>query len=235
MEITTAGDSALILRVCEDAEAASESCGSVIFGACERLRAARIPGVVEIAPAYASVGIFYDPLRLAAGDGDAVEQLSARILSVVAGRRAAKPSGKSRKIKIPVCCERDFARDLDEGAAHAGITMDAFISRYCAVEYRVRCVGFTPGFPYLTGLPPELTIPRRAAPRQAVPAGSVAIGGAQTGIYPAASPGGWNVIGRTPLPLFSVGREEPSLLRAGDRVRFVRISSAQFEQWNDEH
>jgi inhibitor of KinA len=94
----------------------------------------------------------------------------------------------------------------------------------------VNCVGFTPGFPYLSGLPLELTSPRRASPRKEIPAGAVAIGGTQTGIYPRKSPGGWNIIGRTPLSLFEVKRETPSLLQAGDRVRFRRISREEFER-----
>jgi inhibitor of KinA len=93
-------------------------------------------------------------------------------------------------------------------------------------------VGFTPGFPYLSGLPAELATPRRASPRKEIPAGSVAIGGTQTGVYPRKSPGGWNVIGRTPLRLFDVRREPPAMLRAGDRVRFREISREEFDSFS---
>jgi len=97
------------------------------------------------------------------------------------------------------------------------------IARHAAAEYRVAFIGFLPGFPYLMGLDPALHVPRRATPRTRVPAGSVAIGGAQTGIYPVASPGGWHVIGRTAIRLFDPAAAQPSLLRAGDRVRFVPV------------
>jgi inhibitor of KinA len=97
-------------------------------------------------------------------------------------------------------------------------------------HYRVNCLGFTPGFPYLSGLPPALRTPRRPVPRKQVPAGSVGIGGSQTGIYPMTSPGGWNIIGRTPIRLFNPQKNPPALLCAGDSVRFRPITLDEFEQ-----
>lgn len=134
-----------------------------------------------------------------------------------------------RFVEIPVCYDGEFGPDLADVARHTGLSVEEVIARHSAVEYRVHCLGFAPGFPYLGGLPPELATPRRATPRQGVPAGSVAIGGAQTGIYPQSSPGGWNVIGRTPLRLFDADREPPALLKAGDRVRFRPITRGEFE------
>ncbi len=233
MTMTTAGDSALILRVCEDSEVSSKACAAAVLGVYERLRMAEIPGVIELAPAYASVGIFYDPLLLGADSSDPIARLTGQILSAVRGRNAGKRFGKIREVKIPVCYDRAYAPDLDDVSAQTRLTAKELISRHSSAEYLVRCVGFTPGFPYLTGLPTELALPRRATPRKEVPAGSVAIGGAQTGIYPSVSPGGWNLIGRTPLRLFSIERAEPSLLRAGDRVRFVKITAEQFEGWKE--
>jgi inhibitor of KinA len=104
------------------------------------------------------------------------------------------------------------------------------VQRHSSAMYRVTSVGFTPGFPYLSGLPAALATPRRSSPRKEIPAGAVGIGGTQTGIYPRKSPGGWNIIGRTPLSLFEVKREPPALLRAGDRVRFRRITREEFEK-----
>ena len=106
------------------------------------------------------------------------------------------------------------------------------IRRHSSAAYRVNCVGFIAGFPFMSGLPPELATPRRAAPRKEVPAGSVGIGGAQTGIYPRTSPGGWNLIGRTPLRLFDVQRDPPTILQAGDRVRFRQISREEFDAFS---
>ncbi|HEV3410347.1 MAG TPA: 5-oxoprolinase subunit PxpB [Chthoniobacterales bacterium] len=135
----------------------------------------------------------------------------------------------AREVAIPVCYEREFALDLDAVARHTGLSPDEVVQRHSAARYVVGCVGFTPGFPYLSGLPPELATPRRTAPRTQVPAGSVGIGGAQSGIYPQVSPGGWNIIGRTPLRLFDLAQNPPALLQAGNRVRFRAISRAEFD------
>jgi inhibitor of KinA len=136
-------------------------------------------------------------------------------------------------IEIPVCYIGDLAPDLEEVARHSRLAPGEVIQRHSAPEYRVQCIGFTPGFPFLSGLPPELSTPRRASPRSKVSAGSVAIGGAQTGIYPLQSPGGWNIIGRTPLALFDVRRDPPVFLQAGDRVRLRPISHEEFENWKE--
>ena len=132
---------------------------------------------------------------------------------------------------MPVCYDPQFALDLETVAQHCDLSPNEIVERHAAARYQVRCVGFIPGFPYLSGLPSTLATPRRATPRTAVPAGSVAIGGGQTGIYPLVSPGGWNIIGRTPLRLFDVEREPAVLLAAGDRVRFVAITPEEFAQW----
>ena len=132
-------------------------------------------------------------------------------------------------MEIPVCFDQEFAVDLEQVAANAQLSANEVVDLYCSAEYRVACVGFTPGFPYLIGLPKKLATPRRASPRKEIPAGSVAIGGEQTGIYPMRSPGGWNVIGRTSLPLFDPVKNPPALLQAGDRVRFHAIGRDEFE------
>jgi KipI family sensor histidine kinase inhibitor len=129
-------------------------------------------------------------------------------------------------VEIPVCYGGDFGPDLDALASHAKLTAADVIARHTAATYTVAMLGFAPGFPYLFGLDPALEMPRRASPRTRVPAGSVAIGGAQTGIYPSELPGGWQLIGRTPLALFDAQRDPPSLLMPGDRVRFVAIDAA---------
>src|SRR5262249_10853589 len=131
----------------------------------------------------------------------------------------------------PVCYDSDFAPDLQAVANHCRLSPNDLIACHSSGRYQVRCVGFTPGFPYLNGLPKQLAMPRRATPRTRVPAGSVAIGGRQTGIYPLSSPGGWNLIGRTPLQIFDARRESPALLRIGDNVTFKVISAKEFAQW----
>jgi inhibitor of KinA len=132
-------------------------------------------------------------------------------------------------VEIPVCYDPEFALDVDDVARRASISPSEVIRLHSSAEYRVACIGFVPGFPFLAGLPKKLATPRRDVPRKQIPPGSVGIGGAQTGIYPLRSPGGWNLIGRTPLRLFDSRKNPPVLLRAGDRVHFRMITRDEFE------
>src|SRR5262249_44702012 len=131
-----------------------------------------------------------------------------------------------KKIDIPVCYEAEHAPDLESIARAHDLSVDDAIKIHSSASYGVSFLGFTPGFPYLTGLPEILATPRLSTPRKRVPAGSVAIGGAQAGIYPFATPGGWRIVGRTPLVLFDLERELPALLSPGDLVRFVPITAS---------
>jgi KipI family sensor histidine kinase inhibitor len=180
------------------------------------IEAARLPGVREIVPAFAAVTVFFDP---AAADADALREQLARLAMKQTFRPSALPP--SRLLSIPVTYD---GPDLDEVASRTGLSRDEVIRRHTAPEYRVYLLGFAPGFAYLGDLDPSLVLPRKAAPRTRVPAGSVAIAGAQTGVYPLATPGGWHLIGTTPLAMFDPAREPAVLLRVGDRVRFEKIS-----------
>jgi inhibitor of KinA len=222
MRIEPLGDSALLVRVVERFN--EEESLDAVMRATQQLKLAQIPGVIELAPAYTTIGVFLDPAR----SGD-FEELRTRIERALSGDLELAPARGSVPIEVPVCYENEFAPDLDEVAWHAGLSPEEVVRRHSGAIYRVNCVGFTPGFPYLTGLPPELATPRRASPRKDVPAGAVAIGGTQTGIYPRKSPGGWNIIGRTRLRLFDVERNPPALFQTGDRVRFRQISREEFE------
>jgi len=133
-------------------------------------------------------------------------------------------------IEIPVCYDGEFAPDLSDVARSAECSEDQVIQLHVAADYVVQLIGFAPGFPYLAGLPKRLHCPRRAAPRMTVPAGSVAIGGSHTGIYPTAGPGGWNVIGRTPVPMFDPESDRPCRCNPGDSVRFRRVTLQEFQQ-----
>jgi KipI family sensor histidine kinase inhibitor len=225
MRIEPLGDSALLVRMTNRFD--PETSLNAVLTAARQLEAAAIPGVIELAPAYTTIGVFFDPARTGGFD-----QLAAAIeRALQASPELAHPrAGEDTVIEVPVCFENEFAPDLGAVAQHAGLLSGEVIRRYLDATYRVTCVGFTPGFPYLSGLPPELATPRRATPRQEVPAGAVAIGGTQTGVYPRKSPGGWNIIGRTPLRLFDVERESPAVFHAGDQVRFRQISRNEFEQ-----
>ena len=139
-----------------------------------------------------------------------------------------------RQIQIPVCYEEEFGIDLSKVVDYTGLSAREVISLHTSPSYTVFAIGFLPGFPYLGGLPPELAVPRRSKPRLLVPKGAVGIGGTQTGIYPIESPGGWNLIGRTPLDLYDPNRPHPFLLQAGDQLTFDPISSQQFYEMKEQ-
>jgi len=239
MEIIPLGDSALIVRVRERFDDAPEQTLDKVLCALRHLQSAAIPGVIELAPAYTSVAVFFDPIAVAkatATPGDGFDRFVERIRAAVAAgadrrrhRRAASP--RVRLVKIPVCYDPEFGLDIDDVARHANMSPTEVVRLHSEAEYRVACIGFVPGFPFLAGLPKKLATPRRDVPRKEIPPGSVGIGGAQTGIYPLRSPGGWNLIGRTPLRLFDPGKNPPTLLRAGDRVRFRVITREEFESF----
>jgi KipI family sensor histidine kinase inhibitor len=154
--------------------------------------------------------------------------ISARLRTIVDPIKTAEHVVDADVVEIPVCYGGEFGPDLDAVAAHASISVDEVIDRHLRANYDVAMLGFMPGFPYLRGLDATLHTPRLATPRTRVPAGSVAIGGAQTGIYPRELPGGWRIIGRTPLVLFDPARDVPALLWPGQKVRFVRLSPDDF-------
>lgn len=176
-------------------------------------RLGEIPEVVEAIPGMNNITVVLrNPHSLAL---DAIERLQRWWEE----SEALEP--ESRNIDIPVVYGTAAGPDLGEVARHAGLTEKQVVELHASVDYVVWFLGFQPGFPYLGGLPEQLATPRRDEPRLLVPAGSVGIGGAQTGIYPLATPGGWQLIGHTPLPLFDPHRDEPVLLRPGDTVRFI--------------
>jgi KipI family sensor histidine kinase inhibitor len=173
--------------------------------------------VEEIVPAYASLSVFFDPRRADA------EQLRERLAALAAEPLPTlRPSDlpTARLITIPV---RYDGPDLEEVAARTGLTRAEVIHRHTSRDYRVYLLGFAPGFGYLGDLDPSLVLPRRREPRTRVAAGSVAIAGAQTAVYPLATPGGWHLLGSTALSMFDPGRDPPALLRPGDRVRFEAL------------
>lgn len=183
--------------------------------------AGRLPGLIETMPTFRSLTVFFDPLLT--GRRALIESL--RPLWI-AGAQGDTIEG--RRWRLPVCYESESGPDLAEAARTIGTTVEEVIALHSATEVRVYMLGFLPGFPFMGDLPPRLRLPRRSEPRVRVPAGSVAIAGALTAIYPWASPGGWHLLGRCPVPLFDARRESPSLLAAGDRVCFDPVTLAEY-------
>jgi 5-oxoprolinase (ATP-hydrolysing) subunit B len=175
-----------------------------------------VPGVTNVHPAYASILVDFDPLTTPHSE-------IARI-AIELHLHAAVPAAAARTIEIPVCYGGESGPDLEDVAALCGRTPGDVIAIHSGADYLVYFLGFSPGFPYLGGMPESIAVPRLETPRRSVPAGSVAIGGRQTGVYPTASPGGWRIIGRTALRLFDPQADPPALLRMGDHVRFVPVS-----------
>jgi KipI family sensor histidine kinase inhibitor len=221
--ILALGECALLLSWPERIDAGTLA---QVHACAARLRAAAPDWVEDIVPAWCSVAVVLDAaccVERGIGMQTARDWIK-RVLQSVHDAPGAE-AGDGRLVEIPVCYGGDDGPDLAQVAATAGLDPASVVARHSAVEYRVGMLGFAPGFPYLLGLDPTLHTPRRARPRSSVPAGSVGIGGAQTGIYPHAGPGGWQLIGRTRLKLFDPLQDPPSLLAPGDRVRFVEASS----------
>jgi inhibitor of KinA len=220
MKIDALGDSALIINLADEISDSSALLARVLSAAAT-IERAKLPGVVDVTSSYESVAVFFDLPQVEPDIEDKI-----RVLIASAGVRV---SGKKRRVQIPVCYDEEFALDLARVANHTSLTPDAIVTLHSSAEYTVACIGFMPGFPFLAGLPQQLRVPRLESPRTKVSAGSVAIANAQAGVYPLESPGGWNVLGRTPLQLFRVNENPPTLLRPGDCVQFRRITRAQFD------
>jgi KipI family sensor histidine kinase inhibitor len=194
----------------------------------EHIRALRgvdpvLDGVQDVVPTFRSLTVLFDPLHT---DADA---LGARLLEWSVAEVAGVPVG--RGWRLPVCCAPVFAPDLAAVSAASGLSAQAVVQTLTATRFRVGMIGFMPGFPYLSGLPPVLAMPRLATPRKAVPAQSLAVAGAMCCVYPWESPGGWRLLGRVPLPLFdSQHGEAPAWLAAGDRVRWVAVDRAEHDR-----
>jgi KipI family sensor histidine kinase inhibitor len=181
-------------------------------------------GILNLHPAYVSVLVEFDPRLRHHGEIEAL----VRERCLESGLPDGTPAQQERIVEIPVRYGGEYGPDLEDVARRAGLSPERAIELHASAGYLVHFLGFSPGVPYLGGLPPELATPRLAAPRKLVPAGSVAIGGSQAGIYPMDSPGGWRIVGRTPLRLFDADASPPALLAMGDRVRFVPIPEGRF-------
>ena len=197
----------------------------------ECIRRASLPGVCNVIPAYSSLTLVFNAtdIRPDTPTTTPYDTLCRQVESLLAGPLETDET-PGRQIQIPVCYDLALAPDLPALAARCGLSPDKIIELHAAPEYRVFMIGFLPGFPYMGTVDERIATPRLPQPRLRVPAGSVGIAGAQTGIYPLESPGGWNLIGCTPLRMFDAHSPEPTLLQPGDRVRFFPISLREFHQ-----
>jgi KipI family sensor histidine kinase inhibitor len=220
MLIAPASDSSLFIRFGDAISLDAHRQVTALFHAIQQLHDARIR---NLHPAYASLLIDFDPFRLT---HEELERIVAPLL-----RTALPPKREAGPIlEIPVCYDCDFAPDLTSVAHHSSLTAEQVIAIHSGGEYFVYFLGFSPGFAYLGGGPRRLHVPRLPSPRKHVSAGSVGLAGGQTGIYPNDSPGGWQLIGRTPLRMFVPSADPPSRLQLGDRVRFRRITRDEFDR-----
>ncbi len=218
IRLLACGDTALAV---EFGDAIDRHVSALVLALADRLAAAAIPGLGELVPTFRSLTIYYDPCVLSQAE------LKEKLRPLLGGLEAAEGAG--RLWRIPACYHASLAPDLNEVAHRTGLTPDRVAERHGAMTYHVYMVGFLPGYPYMGDLPPELALPRRENPRTKVPPGSIAIATTLTAVYTLESPGGWHLIGRTPLPLWDLRRDPPAVLAPGDKVLFEPISLDTYE------
>ena len=212
------GDTAIVIEFGDEIDrAVSEE----VLRLGARIRGAGIAGILELVPTFRSLLVHYDPLRLTAAE------LTDRVQALP---RDETTLTQTRTLwHVPVCYEAELAPDLADVAAQTGLTRDAVVALHSGTDYHVYMIGFLPGFPYMGDLPAPLVLKRRSDPRVRVPPGAVAIAMAMTAIYPLQSPGGWHLLGTTPIRLFDLSQPAPSLFSPGDAVRFAPVDRATFE------
>lgn len=224
------GDSAVIIQL---GEGISEQTHRVVSALTKRIENDPFPGFIECVPAFTSVTVFYQPFEVyrKMESGKAVDSPYEKVKALIEHHLqelTMEEETNQRTVEIPVYYGGRFGPDLEEVADINGLTAQEVIDIHTSGEYLVYMIGFAPGFPYLGGMSEKIAAPRRSSPRTSIPAGSVGIAGMQTGVYPLSTPGGWQLIGNTPLELFKPYEQPPSLLRAGDIVKFVSVTEEEY-------
>ena len=220
IKLLTAGDSSILLQFGNTIDPAINR---KIAATVQLMREQHINGVTDVIPAFCSLLINYDPRVIS------YEQIKRRMEALV---KIDVTAGDTRKrvFEIPVCYGGEYGPDIQNIADHAGMSVEEVIQIHTSRDYLIYMLGFLPGFTYLGGLDERIHTPRLANPRIRIPAGSVGIGGSQTGIYPMDSPGGWQLMGMTPVKTYDPDREAPILVEAGDYIRFVAIDEDEFHR-----
>lgn len=214
IKVMPAGDSALVV---EFGNEINEAVNEKVHALAKKIRQENIPGITEMIPTFRSLLVSYDMLQIS------YSKLSV-MLSVLSRELEMNRAEHHRIVKIPCCYGARFGADLTDMERLTGLSREEIIELHSSVDYKIYMLGFLPGFVYLGGLDKRLEVPRLDTPRVRIGKGAVGIGGNQTGIYPMDSPGGWRLIGGTPVDLYDPEREDPVLLRAGEYIRFVPIS-----------
>lgn len=216
----SAGDSALLL---EFENKISPEISRKVIDIMHLIDRQHVEGIIEMIPAYRTLLIIFEPRVISA------ETIEKRVRDLKRQKPMHRQEGH-KMLRIPVCYGGEYGPDLKAAAQYTGLAEEEIIRLHTEVPYRIYMIGFLPGFPYLGGLDSRLFVPRLENPRLKVPAGSVGIGGEQTGIYPMESPGGWNIIGRTPIRLFAPEREPAVLYEAGDTICFYPVDEEEYER-----
>jgi KipI family sensor histidine kinase inhibitor len=221
--ILFAGDTALVV---EFGDTVDRHVNALVLEFADRVERAAISGVEELVPTFRSLMVHYEPLLIEPAD------LTARLKEMIAGLEAADMAGllehSGRLWRMPTCYDEAVAPDLAEVAARTGLTPSQVVDCHSAETYHVYMLGYLPGFPYMGNVPSRLVLPKLATPRLKVPVGGIAIAGEMTAVYPMESPGGWYLIGRTPVPIWDLRRDPPALIAPGDKVEFVPVSLDAF-------
>jgi inhibitor of KinA len=223
MQLFNMGDRGLLL---EFGDEISREINEKVRRMALAIQSEAVPGILETVPTYRSLLVLYNSLILC------VRDLKKRLESIEEGL-GQFPFPEPRLTRIPVVYGGKFGPDLESVAEYHRSAPDEIIRLHCSRNYLIYLIGFMPGFPYMGELPEGLVTPRLETPRLSVPAGSVAIAQKQTGIYPMDSPGGWQLLGRTPVRMFDPGKNPPAYLRMGDRVQFYPVSEKEFEVWRE--
>lgn len=226
-ELYPLGDAAVVIRF---GQQIASDVHARIRALATSLEASPFDGLIEYVPAYTTVTVYYDPWVVSGhGRYNAYAKVAEVLQSLCEQLVAADTLAEANIVEIPVCYGGEYGPDMMHVAAYHQHTPEEVVAIHTGAIYTVYMLGFAPGFPYLGGMQERIATPRKENPRQRIPAGSVGIAGGQTGIYPMETPGGWQLIGRTYVSLFNPDREQPSLLRAGDRVKFVAVSEEAYQ------